>query len=245
VPITVTGPPVKIGSIAVDHRATANGNGSVSVAGFSTGARGEVLLAFVGSDGPLTGQTATVTGGGLTWKLVRRANGNGGDTEVWSATANSRVSNVAITATASKPGFDLTLTTIGLTGASGIGASAAAGAARGAPTIRLTTAAAGSALFASGNDWTRSVARTLGAGQRLLSQNLDAGTGDTYWTQYRSAPSASAGQSATLNDTAPTADRFNLAAVEVLAGTLPTDNQRPTVRSSTLKPPRPSPAPSR
>jgi hypothetical protein len=42
--------------------------------------------------------------------------------------------------------------------------------------------------------------------------------GDTYWVQRITAPVATAGAKATINDTAPTGDQWNLSAVEVLAG---------------------------
>jgi hypothetical protein len=230
VPITVAAAPVQIGSISVDHQASTTGHSSATIQAFSTSSPSEVLLAFVGSDGPITGQTMSVTGGGLAWTLVKRADANGGDAEIWTATASAPLSNVSITATASKPGYDLALTTAALKGASGIGASAAVGANGGAPTIGLTTTSAGSALFATGNDFSNDVARALGPGQSMLAQSLDASTADTYWTQYASAPSSAAGQSVTLNDTAPTADMFNLVAVEVLPGSSPPpDTQPPTV----------------
>src|SRR5713101_8022143 len=41
--------------------------------------------------------------------------------------------------------------------------------------------------------------------------------GDTYWVQMRSSPTLLSGTSLTINDTAPTGDRYNLSIVEVLA----------------------------
>lgn len=120
-----------------------------------------------------------------------------------------------------------------LTGASGVGASATAGAESGPPTIQLTNTRAGSAMFATGNDFSNDVGRTVGPGQSLLAQSLDASTGDSYWTQFASSASTSVGQSIKLNDTAPTADVFNLVAVEVTAGSPPPpplpDTQPPLV----------------
>jgi hypothetical protein len=40
--------------------------------------------------------------------------------------------------------------------------------------------------------------------------------GDTYWVQAQNPPTASAGSIVKINDTAPTSDRWNLAAVEIV-----------------------------
>ena len=65
-----------------------------------------------------------------------------------------------------------------------------------------------------GNDYDRAVARTLGAGQTLVHQYL-APIGDTYWVQRTLIPTAVAGTSVTLSDTAPTADRDNFFLAEI------------------------------
>ena len=46
---------------------------------------------------------------------------------------------------------------------------------------------------------------------------MDTTAGDTFWSQTTTAAVANAGTAVTINDTAPTADRYNLAAVEILA----------------------------
>src|SRR5207247_7571113 len=61
------------------------------------------------------------------------------------------------------------------------------------------------------------VARTLGANQALVHQWVDTGASNTYWVQNRIGPVANAGTLVQLNDTAPTADRWNFAAVEIVA----------------------------
>ena len=50
----------------------------------------------------------------------------------------------------------------------------------------------------------------------LVDQYL-APAGDTYWVQRQNAPTPASGTAVTTNDTAPTADRYDLAVVEVLA----------------------------
>jgi len=54
------------------------------------------------------------------------------------------------------------------------------------------------------------------SGQVLVHQRLDASTGDTYWVQSTAAPSA-AGGLVDIHDNAPLTDRWNYAAVEIVA----------------------------
>ena len=225
-PVAVTVPQT-VGSMTIDVDTQVTGTGSVTTTPISTTTAGEVLLAFVGSDG--VGQTATVSGGGLAWTLVERNNTRPGDTEIWTATAPAALSNVTITSQPTLGGFDEQLTVVGLRGASGVGASAAASAASGTPTVQLSATAAGSVAFAVGNDFDNAIARTVGAGQALVSQFVDTRTGDTYWVQDTTAASTHASQSITLDDSAPTADQWNLAAVEVVPGNYTPDTTPPTV----------------
>jgi hypothetical protein len=67
-----------------------------------------------------------------------------------------------------------------------------------------------------GNDWDNAIARTPGTGQTLVHQDL-AAVGDTYWVQKSSSAVPMSGTNVTVNDTAPTRDRFNLSILEVLA----------------------------
>lgn len=210
--VTVGVPFGQVGSIGIDQQVSQTGNGTVvSTPSFSTSTSGEQLLAFVSSDGP----TSAVSGAGLTWKLVRRANTQTGDSEIWAATAAAPLSNTTVTSTLSSSAVQQ-LTVVALTGAAGLGASAGAGAPNGAQSVSYVATAAGSVGFAVGNDWDNAIARTLGQGQSMLSQYLSVLTGDSHWSQYTNTPSSAAGETVTLSDTAPTADRWNLAAVEVL-----------------------------
>ena len=69
-----------------------HGTGTLTSPAIKTTAPGDVLVAYVGLDGPNSpgGQTATVTGAGLTWTLVKRSNTQAGDAEIWSAKATGR-----------------------------------------------------------------------------------------------------------------------------------------------------------
>ena len=174
------------------------------------------MLAFVAVDGPngAGNQSATVTGAGLTWTLVKRSNTQAGTSEIWSAKAIGTLSNQTVTATPQRTGYDGSLTVVAFRNAAGTGVAGAAGAASGAPDIYLPGIPAASWVFAVGNDWDRAVARTPVAGQVLQDQWIDTGSGDTFWVQSTTAPSTAPGL-VTIHDNAPTNDRWNYAAVEV------------------------------
>jgi hypothetical protein len=219
-PITVTveNPGNPGPCFVMDANVSADGKGTQTTPAFTTAEAGDQLLAFVGADGPPGAgrQSATVSGGGLTWTLVKRANTRAGDAEIWWATASKPLAGATVTSTLSASGYDQSLTVISMEMSNGIGASASGGAASGAPAVSLKTTEEGSLVFAVGNDYDRVLARTLGTNQAMLHQYLDTGTGDTYWSQYTGQITGIAGETVTMNDTAPTTDQWNMAAVELL-----------------------------
>ena len=217
VTVKVENPAEESPCFVMDANTTVNGRGTVTTPLFTTAEAGEQLFAFVSTDGPAGAgrQTATVSGAGLVWTLVKRANSRAGDAEIWTATAIGPLSGVSVSSTPAVGGFDQTLTVISMQMSQGAGASAGAGAASGEATVSLKTTEEGSLVFAVGHDWSKAAARTLGAGQVMLHQFLDTGTGDTTWTQYTGAVTGAAGETVTINDTAPTKDEWDLAAVEV------------------------------
>jgi len=222
VPVTVQNPAPGMTCFVMQASVSVHGHGTVTAPSFDTVAPGEVLLAFVGSDGPYGAgmQSATVSGGGLAWRLVNRANGQPGDAEAWTATAASPVSGVTVTSTPLKSGYDQDLTVVAYEGSSGVGASAASSAASGAPSVSLTTTApsgAVSLVFAVGEDYVNATSHTPVAGQVVLHQWLDS-TGDTYWSQYTNTP-AVPGTKVTMVDASPTADTSNFVAVEMIGET--------------------------
>ena len=80
--------------LAVDLTVSADGSGTVSTEPFSTAEPGEWLVAFVATDGPTSGgQQVTVSGAGLSWTLVKRANTQLGSSEIWRALAGSPIVN--------------------------------------------------------------------------------------------------------------------------------------------------------
>lgn len=227
---------------AITMDANASGNSSaasktITTQSFSTTSSNELLLAFVASDADSAGITVSaVTGGGLTWALVKRANGQMGTAEIWRAFSASTLTNVSVTATLSQSvAASITVLsftgtdTSGTNGSGAIGATATASAGSGAPTASMATTRANSWVFGVGNDWDNAIARTPGSSQSIVHQYL-ASIGDTYWVQQQNAPTAVSGTQVTINDTAPTSDRYNLAICEILAPSGPIiDTTPPTV----------------
>jgi len=224
--VTVTVPKA---SVSTDVNVSGDGSTTsttVKTAAFSTTGLNELLLAFISTDylGGTNTSVTGVSGGGLTWVLVVRANGQSGTSEIWRAFAPTPLSNISVTATLSQSVISsitvLSFTgvnTSGTNGSGAIGATKSASAASGAPTATLVTTQNNSLLFGVGNDFDNAIARTPGAGQSLVHQLLTS-TGDTYWVQMENTPVPLSGTSVTINDTAPTGDRYNLAICEILAG---------------------------
>jgi hypothetical protein len=214
-------------AVTIDVRVSIDGTSkksTIASPAFSTHSSNELLLAFVSTD-YVSGSNTTVTGmsgGGLVWALVIRTNAQRGTAEIWRAFAASPLANVIATAALSQSvvasitvmsfaGVD----TSGANGSGAIGAVSSGSASSGAPTATLTTTRGGSWVFGVGNDWDNAIARTPGAGQSLVHQNLSP-KGDTYWVQMQNASTPLSGTSVIINDTAPTTDRYNLSICEVL-----------------------------
>jgi hypothetical protein len=68
-------------------------------------------------------------------------------------------------------------------------------------------------VWGVGEDWDKALARTVGAGQTKIDEYL-APSGDTFWVQRLTTPTSAVGV-ATVNDTAPTTDRWNLSVIEI------------------------------
>ena len=217
VSVTVDNSGPTAANIEIDAKQVLHGTGTLTSPAIKTSAPGDVLVAYVALDGPNSpgSQTATVTGAGLTWTLVKRSNTQAGDAEIWSAKATSQLTNSTVVATPEKSGFSGSLVVIAYKNAAGVGIAGGSGAPSGAPDIYLPGIGMGSWVFAVGNDWDRAVARTLVAGQVLQDQWIASGVGDTYWLQSTAAPNVAPGL-VTIHDNAPTNDRWNYAAVEVL-----------------------------
>ena len=223
------------GVLAIDKVITKNqttASTTVTTASFSTVEANELLVAFVAADGPTTagGQNVTgitTTGATLTWTLRQRVNTQYGTSEIWQAVAPSVVSNITVKATLKSSAVSF-LGVAAFTGADTTtnGAVGGANAASGAPSVGLTATRNGSWTFGIGNDWDSNTARTVGANQTKVAEYL-ASVGDTFWLQRQTTAAGVAGSTATLNDTAPTNDRWNFASIEILPATI--DTTAPTV----------------
>jgi len=183
---------------------------------FHTAAAGETVLAFVASAGPrgASKETAAVSGSGLTWKLLKRADRGQGDAEIWAATARSVLTGATVTSTLARPGADQQLTVIAMEGIDGAGASSAASGVGGAPSLILRTTSETSLVFAVGEGG-GTTARTVPPGWVRLGQWIDRGSHSTDWGQYTNQPTGEAGTVVMVKAPAPRSGRWNMAAVEL------------------------------
>jgi PKD repeat protein len=204
------------GKLGVANAVIVDGTGASTAEPFDTLA-GDLVVAFASSDGP-GNQRLTISGGGLTWSRVTTVSGTPGVAEIWQASSPTAQSGISVTSTQLVGGYTQSITVATFWGASGVGASAVASGS-GGPSVSLTTTQPGSLVYGVGNDRDGAIARTLGANQAMLHEWVDAASTDTYWVQNYVGPVANAGSLVQLNDTAPIGDRWNFAAVEILADT--------------------------
>ena len=217
VEVTVENPLQKPPCFVVDATASAEGSTRVTAPPITTGEAGEQLFAFVSADGPAGAgqQAATISGGGVAWRLLARANSQPGDAEIWTAQAHKPLKRKRIKSTLTSRRYDQLLTVIAVQMSNGAGASASAGAASGTPAVSMLTSEEGSLVYGVGSDWSGAAPRSPGVNQVLLHEQLDARSGKTFWSQYLGEISGPAGEVVTLNDTAPNGDRWNMASVEI------------------------------
>ena len=217
VAVSVENPAPAMTCFVLQAHLNARGAGAVTTGPVRTALPGETLLAFVSADGPAGAgrQTAAVSGAGLRWRLIRRANRSSGDTEVWSATAPRVLAGARVSSRLADDAFNQSLTVIAMEGAAGIGSAAGASGPSGPAGAPLRTTGPASLVFAAGNDWDRAAARVLPPGWVMLDQWLEAASGDTYWSQYTNQTTGRAGSVVRAGVRAPTADQWNLVAVEL------------------------------
>jgi len=200
-------------------------NTTVPVA-FSTTSPNELILAFISADddfGP-GNRVTSISGAGLTWELVVRANSSRGMSEIWRAFAPTPLTNASVTAILAQNTTSLTtivsFTGVDTFGANGVGAIGATQSKSGTPatgavSASVTTTRNNSWVFGVGNDWTGADPRTVGTGQTLIREYLPW-NGATYWIQRRTTTTPTAGTVVPINITAPTNREYNLAVVEIL-----------------------------
>ena len=209
--MTVVAVPPAIDTLV--HNFSQTGPVTVNV---TTTASSDLLVAFVGACGPSNAkQTTTVSGGGLTWTLLGRTNTEHGTAEVWSARASGVLSSVPIKTTLAHTGFPVFLTVVGFSHATGTGTVSSVSGSTGVPKGTLTTSASPSWVWGVGDDPLAATGRKVPSNQTLQSQKLSP-TEDTYWVQSLNDETAPTGTTATINDTAPKYDPWNLTLVEIL-----------------------------
>ena len=134
--------------------------------------------------------------------------------------APTPLTSVTVTATRSSGSYGGSIDVVAFSGAdtTTIGAVGTASGATGAPTVSLTTTTSGSWAWAVGDDWDRAVARTVGAGQTEVRRVPGRQPATPTGSQSQTAPGNAANTKVTLNDTAPTTDRWDMAAIEIRPG---------------------------
>ena len=190
---------------------------------FSTTGADRLLLAFVSADGPASSanpgasaqRVSTVTGGGVNWTLVKRANSYGGTAEVWQAHATSLLSGATVTAKLAKGGFAGSITVAAFANTPGaVDGSVAAAGKTGAPTATPTVSGdASEQVWAVGHDWSRAVTPVPLLDQELTHTFSDHHVGDTFWVQKTSLLQGDG--PLTVGLSTPTHDRWQLVAVTV------------------------------
>jgi hypothetical protein len=221
--------------VAIDARVSADqmtASATIVSPVFSTAASQELLLALISTD-YLSGANSTVqsvSGAGLTWTLVLRTDIQRGSSEIWRAFAPTGLNNVTVTATLSQK-VQSSMTVMSFSGVDPSGAIGAVGSGNGssgAPNASLITTRNNSWVIGVGNDFDNAIARTPGAGQTIVHQDLTS-AGDTYWVQMQTGPAPVSGTSVSISDTAPTTDRYNLSICEILPATGNIQPAPPTV----------------
>lgn len=182
--------------------------------GVAPTAAGQLMLAFLASDGPGTSGSQSfsgVTGCNTAWTLVKRANTQPGTAEIWKA-ASAEAGPCTVTATRTNGSWQGAIAVTTYSGGA-VGVTAGASANSGAAKATLTGMTAGSAAWGVGSDYTSATTRTLLAGQTMVNQML-ASIGDTYWVQKFTD---NVPQSLTLGTSAPGGNprKWNFVAIEV------------------------------
>src|SRR6185436_7806787 len=222
-----------IAALGASQTVFADGNGPQTTAPFAVGA-GNLIVAFVSSDGPVDSpQSLNVSGGGLTWTNVQRANGQRGSSEVWTTVAPAAVPDLTVTAGQTQvagegePPFYLSMAVLTFPDARGIGATSTAGGSDGAANVVLSPTSSGSLLFAVGNDASLTTPRSVPENQVVVHQAVSA-IGDSHWLQGLAAgPVATAGVPIELNEEPAAAGPWNFAAVEIVHRAAPVADAGP------------------
>jgi hypothetical protein len=184
---------------------------------FFTASGNELVVAFISTGGPAGTQQAVtgVIGAGLSWSLAARANTTAGTAEVWQAWAPNPLIAASITATLRAAAAG-SITIVSFSGAAhAVGATAIGSSQQGRAHVSIATTRAGSVIWAVGNNASHATAPTVSPDQSVVHQFADVLNNRTSWTQSTS-PVQAPGTVVDAGVTAPIADAWDLAAVEVL-----------------------------
>jgi hypothetical protein len=203
---------------SVDDASYASGYGSVKVGGLVTTQPNELVVAYLGADGPAQngGQSiASVTGSEgttpITFTRAIQENGGLGDVEVWYAKV-ATPGKLTVAATAQKK-YEVYLEDVSYKDATGIGQVGAGDGFSPAPNVTLAGTSANSWVWGVGFDWSAATPRTPGSAQTVFEQALLTGSRNTFWVQSTIKPTP--GGNVTINDTTATSDEWDLAVVEI------------------------------
>lgn len=191
-------------------------NGVIHSPKFKTKKTGELLVAFVTLNGPNPGTQAIneVSGGGLTWNLAQRDNESDGSTEIWQAYAPKKLKSTQISAYVATPGYSVTMTVVGFSGARpAVGAASHRFGAQSAPHVSLVPQASGSVVWAAGRVIGSSYGPVPASGQKIVHDQTFKSPKTGYWTQSITKATTS-GTKVTVSDKA-TAETWGYTAVEI------------------------------
>lgn len=202
---------------------------AVTTASF-TPPSGSVVVLLIGSNNSGTADTTissvTNTGTAITWTRRARKNtnaasdggaGTNGGAEIWTGVGNGGAITVTATGPFSGVGNDKSLQAVVLTGAdtSALTHIITATSTSGLPSATLTSCAAGSHVFAVSSDWAQAGLGTAGTGQTIITEYNSAGQITIH--NWRTTNTLSGAGSQTMNLTAPAAEQYNLAVIEIKA----------------------------
>jgi RHS repeat-associated protein len=185
---------------------------------------GDLVVALASANTATTGAQLTVSGGGLAWTKVVRADGtaNSGTAEIWTARATGSLSGLSVQATSSAPFSAAQITVMVLGNAAGVGATGTGGTSSNYLTAPLTPTSPGSLLLAVGNN-PSSVVRAPATDQVSLHDlSLGNPSSGDLWVERKGGVTSGTAQTyfAEIN-----ASAANLAAVEII----PASSITPTI----------------
>lgn len=186
---------------------------SLTTATFTAPANSK-LVAFTSMNSTGGATTTTVTStGSLTWTLRKRQNVQDGTAEIWT-TDNTTSQSITVTSTQSvtTQGHLVVMVFTGSeTGFTGV--TAGASNSSGLPTTgSMTTLTVGSYVLAVASDWTAGGLGTYGTGQTNIDEFHTAAQ---YTSHVWRTTAVLTGTTQTMNLTAPAAQNYNIAAIEI------------------------------